>query len=213
MGLTVASAACNPLLGFLFSTLCDLVKKAGLEDTLSDPEGTFTVFAPTNSAFENLPKDTLNAVLNDVDLLKSVLLFHTVSGQDIKAKELVDGNEISMANGGTSTTTRPRKHKIFQSGPGNDPKKLPMIIIPNVPTSNGITHAIKEVLLPQHHNCFVFSSHYSLEHVSKLLLHAISKIKNERKHHILWCKANVHVVNHLLLLDFFKQNLLKHNVK
>ena len=87
-------------------------------------------------------------MLNDVDLLKSVLLFHTVSGKDIKAKELVDGDEISMANGGTSTTTRPRKHKIFQSGPGNDANKLPRIIIPNVPVSNGVIHAVNEVLLP-----------------------------------------------------------------
>merc|ERR1711862_638374 len=99
--LTVEGAVCNTELGFLFSTLCGLVKMVGLEDTLSDTEGTFTVFAPTNSAFENLKEDSMNAT--------NVLLFHTVSGQDIKAKDLVDGKKIFMANGGKSTTTRRKK--------------------------------------------------------------------------------------------------------
>merc|ERR1719445_658660 len=116
--LTVEGAVCNPELGDLFSTLCGLVKMVGLEDTLSDTEGMFTVFAPTNSAFKNLQGDTNNAT--------NVLLFHTVSGQDIKTKDLKDGGKIFMANGGKSTTTRRKKNKItrtrkqviFQSGPG-----------------------------------------------------------------------------------------------
>jgi len=145
---TVASAACDPALKDLFSTLCELIKIADLFDTLNDPDGTFTVFAPTNMAFEDLPEEILNAVLNDVDLLRTVLLFHTVSGQEVLAKDLVDGGEITMANGGISKTTRPRHCKIYQSGPGNDAGDLPRIILSNVGVYNGVIHGVDEVLLP-----------------------------------------------------------------
>ena len=145
---TVAKAACNPLLGFLFSTLCSLIKQADLFDTLNDLDGTYTVFAPTNQAFEELPKDTLDAVTSDVNLLREVLLFHTVAGERVYTTKLVDGGVITMANGGTTTTSRPKWSKIYQFGPENDSNDLPKIILPNIWVFNGVIHGVDEVLLP-----------------------------------------------------------------
>jgi len=144
----VAGTACNPSRAYLFSTLCKLVQVAGLEDILNDPDGTFTVFGPTNMAFEGLP-DEISDALSDVDLLRDVLLFHTVAGQDVRKSQLEDGDEVTMANGGTTTTSKPSGCKIYQSGPGNDASNLPRIIIPDVVASNGVIHAVDEVLLPQ----------------------------------------------------------------
>ena len=146
--LTVAKAACSSALASLFSTLCDLIQAAGLEETLDSQDTKFTVFAPTNKAFEELPDAILNAVQNDVDLLRDVLLFHTFQGNRVKAKKLVDGAELQMVNGEITTTTRENKLTIYQSGPGNNDDDLPRIILPNVFVSNGMIHAVDEVLLP-----------------------------------------------------------------
>ena len=60
-----------------FDTLVSLVKQAGLADTLAHG-GPFTVFAPTDEAFANVPKATLDALAADPALLKQVLLYHVV---------------------------------------------------------------------------------------------------------------------------------------
>ena len=145
---TVAEAACNPLLADFFGTLCSLVQTAGLEDTLNSQETKFTVFAPTNAAFAALPQATLNAVTTDVDLLTDVLLFHTFQGGRIRAKKLTDDRELTMANGEITKTTRESRLKIYQSGPGNSDGDLPRIILPNVFVSNGMIHGVNGVLLP-----------------------------------------------------------------
>ena len=61
------------------STLLSLVKKAGLADELSAP-GALTVFAPTNAAFRQVPKATLNSLAKNPAALKRVLLYHVVAG-------------------------------------------------------------------------------------------------------------------------------------
>ena len=62
-----------------FSTLLAAVQAAGLVDTLAG-EGPFTVFAPTNGAFEKIPQETLQGLLADKDALTAVLLRHVVPG-------------------------------------------------------------------------------------------------------------------------------------
>merc|ERR1712013_381270 len=61
------------------TSLVEYVSAAGLAELLSGP-GPYTVFAPDNSAFANLPPDTLQALAEDGDLLKNVLSYHVVSG-------------------------------------------------------------------------------------------------------------------------------------
>jgi len=64
-----------------FSTLVSAVTQAGLVDTLKSA-GPFTVFAPTNDAFNKVPSDTLNKILSDNGKLKATLLRHVLTGQD-----------------------------------------------------------------------------------------------------------------------------------
>ena len=70
----------------------DLVVKAGLAETL-EGDGPFTVFAPTNEAFENLPQDTLDALMADVELLKKVLLYHVLPTQ-VTANEITEDDIV-----------------------------------------------------------------------------------------------------------------------
>jgi uncharacterized surface protein with fasciclin (FAS1) repeats len=63
-----------------FSTLVTAVKAAGLVDTLNGP-GPFTVLAPTDEAFNKLPKGTVDGLLKDIPKLKDVLLYHVVPGK------------------------------------------------------------------------------------------------------------------------------------
>src|SRR6185369_18031516 len=63
-----------------FSTLVSLVKKAGLVGVLSGKTN-YTVFAPTNAAFKQVPKKTLNELAADKAMLKKVLLYHVLPGK------------------------------------------------------------------------------------------------------------------------------------
>ncbi|MDP5040811.1 MAG: fasciclin domain-containing protein [Paraglaciecola sp.] len=66
-----------------FTTLVAAVKAAGLVDTLANENETFTVFAPTDAAFDKIPDAVLGALLGDVDALTAVLLQHVVQGAKI----------------------------------------------------------------------------------------------------------------------------------
>merc|ERR1712212_1479532 len=74
-----------------FSTLLAAVTAADLVDTLSG-EGPFTVFAPTNSAFEKVPADALNSLLADKEALTAVLLRHVVPGAALQGKNIPPGD-------------------------------------------------------------------------------------------------------------------------
>jgi uncharacterized surface protein with fasciclin (FAS1) repeats len=135
-----------------FTTLVAAVKAAGLVDTLSG-KGPFTVLAPTNDAFNKLPKGTVESLLKpeSKEKLTSVLTYHVVSGKyeaaalisaitDNKGKFTVDtvqGGKIDLslkdgkviltdANGGKST-----------------------VVITDVAASNGVIHAIDSVVMPK----------------------------------------------------------------
>lgn len=75
-----------------FSTLLAAVQAAGLVDTLAG-EGPFTVFAPTNGAFEKIPQETLQGLLADKDALTAVLLRHVVPGAALQVNGLKKSND------------------------------------------------------------------------------------------------------------------------
>lgn len=91
-----------------FSTLVALVTKAGLVETLSGA-GPFTVFAPTNAAFEAYAAangTTVDALSNlDAATLTEVLTYHVVAGQALKAADLSALSEVTTVNGGVITIT------------------------------------------------------------------------------------------------------------
>ncbi len=115
------------------------MKEARLVDALS--EGHWTVFAPTNTAFEELG-DVLDAVLADVDLLTSILLFHAVD-KVLFAEDLECTHLIKMASGDNSRTVCVGSD-IFQKGGGNPRSDKPKIISADIGACNGVIHVIDE---------------------------------------------------------------------
>ena len=121
------------------STLVTAVKAAGLVDVLSTT-GPFTVFGPTNAAFDKLPAGTLDDLLKPEKQadLKNILEYHTYVGV-LKTDYLLDGQSFEMVNGGKISITK-KGDKIMINGKAT--------ISTSIPTSNGVIHVIDEVLLP-----------------------------------------------------------------
>jgi transforming growth factor-beta-induced protein len=123
-----------------FSTLVAAVQAAGLADTLAG-EGDFTVFAPTNDAFDALfaslgiaPED----LLADKSLLTEVLLYHVAAGE-LTSEEVAYLGELRMANGELSTISMRDGSPYI-----NDAR----IIATDIMASNGVIHVIDAVILP-----------------------------------------------------------------
>lgn len=119
------------------TTLVTAVKAAKLVDALSNA-GPFTVFAPTNAAFDKLPKGTVEDLLKpeNENKLRNILQHHvTVSAFDLS--QLTDGLVLGMADGGQATIT----HK------GNDVYIGDAKIVGSVRGSNGMVHVIDGVIL------------------------------------------------------------------
>jgi uncharacterized surface protein with fasciclin (FAS1) repeats len=121
------------------TTLVAAVKAAELVDALSNA-GPFTVFAPTNAAFDKLPAGTVDALLKPEkkDDLTDILQYHVSVGV-FKPEMFQDGQVIGQVNGGNITITK-KADGIYVNGTAK--------IIASVPASNGIVHVIDGVLLP-----------------------------------------------------------------
>lgn len=121
------------------TTLVTAVKAAALVDVLSNA-GPFTVFAPTNAAFDKLPAGTVEGLLqpDKKDALQDILQYH-VAVAVYKPEMLQDGQVINMANGG-NVTIGVKDGKITVNGAN---------VVATVPASNGIVHVIDGVLLPK----------------------------------------------------------------
>ncbi len=121
------------------STLVKAVQAAGLVDALSNA-GPFTVFAPTNAAFDKLPAGTLDGLLKPDKKadLSDILSYHTYVGV-LKTDYMQDGQEFEMVDGKKVKITK-KDGKIYVNGSE---------ITASVETSNGIVHVINDVLLPK----------------------------------------------------------------
>ena len=120
-----------------FTTLTTALTEAGLVDALKG-DGPFTLFAPTDEAFKNLPDGALEGLLKDKEALKNVLLYHVVSGK-VSSKEVVDLNKATTLNG-SDLNIKTNNGKVMI----NDAD----VIGADVMASNGIIHVIDKVLLP-----------------------------------------------------------------
>lgn len=120
------------------TTLVAAVKAAELVDALSN-NGPFTVFAPTNAAFDALPKGTVEDLVKpeNKDKLQNVLYNHVLVGV-FKAESFTDGQTITMF-GGNKVKVSVKDGKV-QIGGAN--------IVASVPASNGIVHVV-DAVLPQ----------------------------------------------------------------
>jgi len=121
------------------TTLVTAVKAAELVDALSNA-GPFTVFAPTNAAFDKLPAGTVEGLLKPEkkDALTDILQYHVSVGV-FKADMLQDGQVLGQVNGGNISITK-KADGLYVNGTAK--------IIASIPASNGIIHVIDAVLLP-----------------------------------------------------------------
>lgn len=121
------------------TTLVAAVKAAELVDALSNA-GPFTVFAPTNAAFDKLPAGTVDGLLKPEkkDDLTDILQYHVSVGV-YKADALQDGQVLGQVNGGNITISK-KEGKIMVNGTAT--------VLASIPASNGIVHVIDAVLLP-----------------------------------------------------------------
>lgn len=130
MGDIVATA----LTGHVFTELTGLVVDEGLVETLRG--GPYTVFAPTDSAFDKLPLPVLHAVQDNSDLLKTVLLHHVVEGT-ITPEQLVPG-ELTTVAGTTLTVTKVGDQVFVDGNP----------VGAGVEATNGYVYVMSDVMVP-----------------------------------------------------------------
>lgn len=135
------------------TTLVAAVQAAGLVDALQTA-GPFTVFAPVNDAFENLPEVTVATLLKpeNKEMLGSILKYHVVSGNftfDAIAKEIKKGGgkaTMTTLSGGTLTASMNGAHNIVITDENGNSANISVY---DVMQSNGVIHVIDSVVLPK----------------------------------------------------------------
>jgi uncharacterized surface protein with fasciclin (FAS1) repeats len=120
-----------------FNTLVMLLRRAGLEGALRKP-GPYTVFAPTDAAFKQLPKATLNALLASRTKLRAVLLYHVVAGRvpaaaaaKLSSAKTLDGQRLRIRATAAGVFVNTAK-----------------VVTPDGMATNGVIHVINHVLVP-----------------------------------------------------------------
>jgi uncharacterized surface protein with fasciclin (FAS1) repeats len=134
------------------TTLVAAVKAAGLVETLKGP-GPFTVFAPTNAAFDALPAGTVDTLLKPENkgMLSSILTYHVVAGKmDAAAlrKAIADGKgsaSLKTVAGGTLTAKSAAGKVMVTDEKGG----TATVTIADVYQSNGVIQVVDKVLLPK----------------------------------------------------------------
>lgn len=118
-----------------FTTLVAAVQAAGLVDTLKSP-GPFTVFAPTDEAFAQLPAGTIHTLLQNIPQLARILTYHVVPGKLMAA----DLNNLSQL---TSVEGSKIKVDLSHGFEVNNAE----VVTPDIEADNGVIHVINRVIL------------------------------------------------------------------
>lgn len=121
------------------TTLVAALKQAEYVDDLSNA-GPFTVFAPTNEAFNKLPAGTVDGLMKDEKKadLQNILEYHVAVGV-YKTENMQDGRSLGMVNG-QNITLGVKEGKVVVNGTAN--------VVASIPAANGIIHVVDGVLLP-----------------------------------------------------------------
>jgi len=122
------------------TTLVTAVSTAGLVETLSGT-GPFTVFAPTNAAFDALPAGTVETLLKpeSKELLTGILTYHVVAG-NVMAADLSDGQVVTTLNG-QELIVSIKDGKVMINGAN--------VIAADLAGTNGVVHVIDAILMPK----------------------------------------------------------------
>ena len=126
------------------TTLVAAVKAAGLVETLKSA-GPFTVFAPTNAAFDKLPAGTVASLVTPEmkPTLTKILTYHVVPGR-LTAADLKNGQTLTTVQGETLTVMVSGSSVMLKDAKGG----MATVTTANVISSNGVTHVIDAVLMP-----------------------------------------------------------------
>ncbi len=114
------------------------MKAAGLVETLSG-DGPFTVFAPTDEAFAQIPQADLEALLADKEALTAVLTYHVVAGS-VFAKDVMGLSSAETVNG-QSVDIKVWDGKVMIDGA--------TVLTTDIEATNGVIHVIDQVILPK----------------------------------------------------------------
>ena len=125
-----------------FSTLVTALTVADLVTTLSNEDSTFTVFAPTNAAFEKVDTDALSALLADTDALTNVLLTHVVSGASLSSFDAyaANGKMLTTVSGTDIEVMIDAETGMLMIGGA-------YVVMKDIYTTNGVIHVIDTVIL------------------------------------------------------------------
>ena len=121
-----------------FSTLATAIEAAGLGDTLADSSSSYTVFAPTDEAFSQLPEGALEYLLQpeNKEVLQRVLSYHVVP--EVVTSSEISSGEVESLDGGLITEVTDEEVTVNNAS----------VTTPDIQASNGIIHGINRVLLP-----------------------------------------------------------------
>lgn len=120
-----------------FNTLVQAVQAAGLVETLSG-EGPFTVFAPTDEAFAQIPQDMLQAVLANKEQLTAILTYHVVPGK-LMAADVVRSSQLQTVQGQSITVSTEGGVKVDDAN----------VVQTDIEADNGVIHVIDKVIMPK----------------------------------------------------------------
>ncbi|MDW8107329.1 MAG: fasciclin domain-containing protein [Armatimonadota bacterium] len=120
-----------------FNTLVQAVQAAGLVETLSG-EGPFTVFAPTDEAFAQIPQETLQAVLADRERLTAILTYHVVPGR-LMAADVARSTQLQTVQGQSITVSTEGGVRVDDAN----------VIQTDIEADNGVIHVIDRVIMPK----------------------------------------------------------------
>lgn len=120
-----------------FNTLVQAVQAAGLVETLRG-EGPFTVFAPTDEAFAQIPQDTLQVVLANKEQLSAILTYHVVPGK-LMAADVVRSSQLPTVQGQNITVNTEGGVKVDDAN----------VIQTDIEADNGVIHVIDKVIMPK----------------------------------------------------------------
>ena len=123
-----------------FTTLVAALQATGLDEVLADADTDYTVFAPTDAAFEALGQDTIDALLADPDTLSAILLYHVLPGV-VNAETAIGaaGTTVETANGASVALSLDGSSLLVNTS---------TVTAPDIAADNGIIHVIDAVLLP-----------------------------------------------------------------
>lgn len=127
-----------------FMTLVAALEATGLDDTLANLEGEFTVFAPSDAAFALLGEETIEALLNDTDTLSDILLYHVISGATI-----LQDAAVTLAQSDMKMVEMANMQNTSLSLDGSDLYvNTSRVSLADVMATNGVIHVVDQVILP-----------------------------------------------------------------